>query len=54
MLLVLILKKIHNEHPNLRYWKNSLKDNSIEITCAEPDQLKEEFKEFNKKNWKQL
>ena len=35
------------ELPGIRHWKNILKDNSIDITYAELDQLKKVFREFN-------
>ena len=42
------------ELPGIRHWKNSLKDNSIDITYAELDQLKKVFREFNCENLKQF
>ena len=42
------------ELPGIRHWKNSLKDNSIDITDAELDQLKKVFREFNCENLKQF
>ena len=42
------------ELPGIRHWKNSLKDNSIDITYAELDQLKKVFSEFNCENLKQF
>ena len=40
-------KTSDHELPNLRHWKNSLKDNSIDITSTELDHLKKIFEEFN-------
>ena len=38
--------------PNLRHWKNSLKDKSIDITSNELDNPKKIFEEFNCENLK--
>ena len=40
--------------PGIRHWKNSLKDNIIDITYAELDQLKKVFRELNCENLKQF
>ena len=40
-------KLSNHELHNLRHWKNSLKDNMIDITSTELDHLKKVFEEFN-------
>ena len=47
-------EKLSDHELHLRHWKNSLKDNSIDITSAELDHLKKKFDELNCDSLKHL